>query len=158
MRMSLADKGPAAKPPLLKGAAQDVVAALVRWPAIIVNAHWNEYAPGGPDGVDFYVDRDGDERGAARNELGHVHLDGEVHLATPPSLGKALIKAGLAERFPYGGAGSWVVYRVRTKKQVAHALWLFGLAYDVLRGRSAADAIATIAVKVGSAKARLASP
>ena len=55
------------------------------------------------DGADFYC---GDE------ELGHIHLNGEVHLATSPAITRALIAAGAADRFPCAGAGEWITYRI----------------------------------------------
>ncbi len=125
--MKLADKGPIQPPPTLTGPAQDAAERVLQWTEIIAATHWDLYKPTAVDGTDFYV---GEE------ELGHIHLDGTVHLATPPDLGLVLVEKGLAKRFPYGGPGyeGWVLYRIRTDEDAGHAAWLFKLNYDWLRG------------------------
>jgi len=90
--MMRADKGPVKPPPTLDGAPGTVADMVSGWPRITATVHWDLYHPSQVDGIDFYV---GDE------ELGHIHLDGSVHLATTPSLGAALVADGLAEPFPY---------------------------------------------------------
>ena len=73
-------------------------------------------------------------RPAEVDELGHLHLDGEVHLATSPELRAALVSAGLARRFAYRGHpyDGWVEASVRTPADAVHATWLFQLNYDRL--------------------------
>ena len=56
-------------------------------------AHWDLYDPSRVDGIDFYV---------GEQELGHIHLDGRLHLATSPDLGAALVAERLARPFRYG--------------------------------------------------------
>ena len=87
-----AAKGPVAPPPVLAGPLQRVVDAVSAWPRVDTTVHWDLFDRSRVDGVDFYV---GDE------ELGHVHLDGSIHLATHPVLGRQLIAEGLARPFRY---------------------------------------------------------
>jgi hypothetical protein len=93
-------------------------------------------AQGQVDGADFYR---GDE------ELGHIHLDGEVHLALSPAITRALIAAGAAERFPWSGAGEWITYRIRSERRLRHAELLFRLGYDYLGGVSETALMAAVA-------------
>lgn len=125
--MRLADKGPIKPPPLLNGPAAATAEAVMSWTEVIAAAHWALRRPNEIDGVDFYV---------GEQELGHIHLDAVMHLATPPDLGSVLVECGLAKRFPYAGAAyeGWILYRIRNAEEAAHAAWLFRLAYDRLMG------------------------
>lgn len=126
--MKLEDKGPIQPPPVLTGPAQTTAAAIQSWPAIIAATHWDLFNRTRVDGADFYV-------GAA--ELGHIHLNGEVHLAATPALGIPLLAQGLVTPLPYGTQrGDWVGFQIRTGADAAHATWLFQLNYDRLRGAS----------------------
>lgn len=89
------------------------------------------------DGTDFYV---GDE------ELGHVHLNGEAHLATSPALRQALVARGFARPLRWGGAAypGWTEYSVRTAADAAHATWLFELNYHRLQGRPETELVVAI--------------
>ena len=74
-------------------------------------------------------------------ELGHIHLNGDVHLAATSELGVVLLQRGLASPLPYGKAyGDWVSFMIRTDVDADHAIWLFRLNYDRLRGE-ASDAL-----------------
>ena len=88
-----ASKGPIAPPPILGGSIAAVSEIVAGWPRVVSTAHWDLHVRSRIDGIDFYVGED---------ELGHIHLDGSIHLATNPPLGKTLIAEGLAEAFPYG--------------------------------------------------------
>lgn len=59
--------------------------------------HWDPFNPGRVDGVDFYV---------GAEELGHIHLDGSIHLATSPELSRVLVAEGLAR--PFSHVRGWV--------------------------------------------------
>ena len=91
------------------------------------------------EGTDFYVD-------GPTQELGHLHLNGDLHLATPPALGEPLVAAGLARPFPYGGHDylGWTCWRVLTFADAAHAEWLCRINYDYLRGTPVAELLARI--------------
>ena len=64
-------------------------------------------------------------------ELGHIHFDGDVHLATSPSLGKAMVDEQLARPFPYNQG--WVHEEIRAIGAPA-AIALFRRNYDRLLG------------------------
>ena len=85
-------KGPLAAAPKLRGDLQTVSDAVASWADVEATTHWHFADQTRVDGVDFYV---GDE------ELGHLHLDGSIHLATTPDLSKALIAEGLGTPFRY---------------------------------------------------------
>ena len=114
--MKLADKGPIEPPPVLKGAAQLVSQDIQSWPGIVAATHWFLYDRTQVDGADFYV---------GERELGHIHLDGEIHLGATRTLAAMLIEHGLADPFEWSDA--WVQYPIRKKADVDHALWLFRL-------------------------------
>lgn len=121
--MTLQEKGPVLPPPILKPTLEAISLAIQSWPGITAATHWDLYNRSKPDGADFYV---GDD------EVGHIHLDGEVHIPLDASLSKAVLGAALAEKFPYGKY--WVFTTVRTKAEAAHAEWLFRLSYDRVNG------------------------
>ena len=95
------DKGPIAPPPVLGGKLGAVSEIVTAWPGVTPTVHWDLDDHTRVDGIDFYV---GDL------ELGHLHLDGSLHLATSPTLGAALIAEGLAKPFRY--AKGWVCENV----------------------------------------------
>ena len=116
--MKLEDKGPIKPPPALTKFPQQVSTEIQSWKGIIAATHWEIYDKTKPDGADFYVGSD---------ELGHIHLDGEVHLATGSALAAALIKNKLGHKFQYGS--DWVTWPVNSAEDAAHAIWLFKLNY-----------------------------
>lgn len=128
MIIKLAEKGPIKPPPALKGPAQIVSRELQSWPDIVAATHWFIDDQTQVDGADFYV---------GERELGHIHLDGEIHLGTTRALSAMLVERGLAEFFEWDDA--WVQFPIRTKSDVDHAIWLFRLGYDRLTGTSASD-------------------
>lgn len=132
MRMKLSAKGRRAPPPVLDAPFQGLSEEVQSWPGIVAATHWHLSRSGQVDGADFYR---GDE------ELGHIHLDGEVHLATSPAIARALVGAGAAQPFPWAGAGEWVTFRMRAEADVRHAERLMRMAYDYLGGTSEAKVI-----------------
>ena len=131
-------KGPIRPAPALAGHAQAVSLAIQSWPGVISATHWHLYRPTQVDGADFYV-------GAA--ECGHIHLGGEVHLATSGHLSRLLLANGLARRFPY--YASWVEADIGSPAQAEHAIWLFRLNYDRLTGTGEAELEARIVERAG---------
>ena len=126
--MKLDQKGPIKPAPVLTGPGQKTAEAIQSWPTIISATHWDLFNRSRVDGADFYV---------GEAELGHIHLNGEVHLAATNGLGIALLQRGLASPLPYGKAyGDWVSFMIRTDSDADHAIWLFRLNYDRLRGES----------------------
>ena len=83
--MKLAEKGHFAPPPPLPKHAQTVSEHLATWPKVHARTHWLLGDETEIDGADFYL---GEE------ELGHLHLDGEAHVAVPKKIRDALIAAG----------------------------------------------------------------
>ncbi len=120
-----AAKGPVEAPPTLDGPLQTIVDAVAGWPGIETTVHRHLVDRSRVDGVDFYL---------ADEELGHLHLDGSIHLATSPMLGGALTAEGLAKPFRY--QRGWVeeqVGRIGTEAAIA----LFRRNYASLESRAA---------------------
>ena len=113
-------KGPLGPPPALTGPLQAVVDVVSGWPGIDTTVHWHFSDRNRVDGVDFYW---------REKELGHIHLDGSIHLATSPALGKQMIGEGVARAFPY--QEGWVEENVLTIGEGA-AVALFRRNYEAL--------------------------
>jgi hypothetical protein len=126
--MRLETKGEIRPPPKLTGPAQSVSSEIQSWPGVIAATHWFLYDTTQVDGADFYV---------GEKELGHIHLDGELHLGVTAGLRERLIEAGFADALPW--ADDWVQSPITNRKEARHALWLFRLAYDRLRGAPVAQ-------------------
>jgi Family of unknown function (DUF5519) len=109
--MKLTDKGPVIAPPVLAGWAQPVSLEVQSWPNIVCATHWQFGNPTVVDGTDFYV---GDD------ELGHIHLDGEIHLVLTKSLRKAVIDSGFAE--PFRWDANFVQFSIKNRHGAQHGL------------------------------------
>ena len=118
--LSRGEKGPIAPPPALGGAPGAVADAVAAWPAVTSSMHWHLNDRSQIAGVDFYV---------GEHELGHIHLDGSIHLATPPGLGRALVNDGLAQPFRY--VRGWVEAEIAVIGEAA-GIALFRRNYDRL--------------------------
>ena len=123
--MKLSDKGPTAPPPVLSKHLQFVSDRIQSRPGVLAATHWDLYSPSQVDGADFYL---GDD------ELGHIHLNGEVHIPLSARDHASAIASGLARRFRYGDFGSgsyrfWVEADVRSKADAEIAVTLFELSY-----------------------------
>ncbi|WP_010164790.1 luciferase domain-containing protein [Sphingomonas sp. PAMC 26617] len=108
---------------MLKEPLERLSKAVQSWPGIIAASHWNLWRNDQVDGVDFYH---GDD------ELGHIHLDGELHLTLPLKVANHLIRTGLARKFPYGS--DWVSLQICSEDDSRHAEWLISLGYELLGG------------------------
>ncbi|MBK0381671.1 DUF5519 family protein [Pedobacter sp. SD-b] len=134
--MTLEEKGPITPPPLMTAYPQMVSNAIQQWENVISATHWDLYDNTRVDGVDFYV---------GENELGHIHLDGSVHLATTNELRIPLIENNLSQKFLYGGAyDGWVLFKIATESDAKQAIWLFQLNYERLMGVSKETLISKI--------------
>ena len=120
--MRLRNEGAIQPAPALRGEAQEVSLELQKWDGMQAVTHWQLGTSERVDGVEFHV---------ADKELGHIHLNGEMHLLLTKRLSSALIQSGLAEQFPWGA--EWVQAPVSTESERERALWLFRLGYDHLR-------------------------
>ena len=123
--MKLNDKGPIASPPELSKHLQFVSDRIQLWPGVLAATHWDLYSPSQVDGADFYL---GDD------ELGHIHLSGEVHIPLTAHDHGFAIATGLARPFRYGGFGSgtyrfWIEADVHNKVEAENAVTLFELSY-----------------------------
>ena len=114
-------KGPLAPPPRLHGRPQVVAEMVAAWPQVEATTHWHFADQSRVDGVDFYV---------GAEELGHIHLDGSIHLATAPDLGAALVAEGLGR--PFRWARGWTTASI-DRLGVEAAVALFRRNYDRLR-------------------------
>jgi hypothetical protein len=121
--MRLEDKGQILPAPVLSKYPQMVSEEIQTWCNIISATHWDLYDRSKVDGADFYV---------GKKELGHIHLDGWIHLATNKALAQVMLKNKLAEEFPY--AQNWVMFSITKKQDVNKAILLFQLNYDRLNG------------------------
>ena len=132
--MKLDEKGHYAPPPRLPVHAQAVSNVLASWSGVHARTHWLLGDESQVDGADFYV---------GQRELGHIHLQGEAHIAVPKALRDALIQAGLASPFRWSPA--FVVYSISKAAHIAPATALFELAYDHLQGVAPAELVARVA-------------
>lgn len=126
--MRLESKGEVRPPPKLKGPAQSVSREIQSWPGIVAATHWYLHDRTRVDGADFYV---------GEKELGHIHLDGELHLGLTVGLRRQLIEAGLAEALPW--AEDWIQAPISRPKDARAAQWLFRLGYDRLMGTAISE-------------------
>ena len=126
--MKLAEKGRFAPPPTLPADAQAVARAIAAWASVHARTHWLLGDETEVDGTDFYLGED---------EIGHIHLDGEAHIAVSKALRAALIDAGLAKPFRWNA--KFVVFRIESAQDRAPAEALFELAYRRVRGATDAE-------------------
>lgn len=139
MKLALAQKGPVSPPPSLTGPAGRVASEIASWPRIIAATHWHLVRTSDVDGADFYV---GDR------ELGHIHLDGEMHLASVPHLSEPLVAAGIARPFRFGGSYSgWVEASIKDDSDADNALFMFDLNYQRHCGLPMSRLVDQIAVR-----------
>jgi hypothetical protein len=114
-------KGRIAPPPVLTGKLKAVADAVAAWPEVEATTHWRFDKPNCVDGVDFYVGSD---------ELGHIHLNGSIHLATSPRLCSELVAEGLGRPFEWGRG--WMAANI-DRLRVGGSVALFRRNYDRLR-------------------------
>ena len=127
--MKLSEKGKFALPPKLEPKhAQALSETLASWSGVHARTHWQLGDESVVDGADFYV---GDE------ELGHLHLDGDAHVAMGVALRNALVERGLAH--PFRWSREFVTWRVTSSASRGHAEWLFSLRLAALGGASLAS-------------------
>ena len=128
--MKLEEKGKFLPPPILEKYSQMVSTQIQKWKNIIAATHWHIYDNTQVDGADFYV---GEE------ELGHIHLDGSVHLATNKELKKVFLDKKLAKQFRY--AENWVEFKIVSEKDAIKAILLFQINYERINGIPLKDLI-----------------
>jgi Family of unknown function (DUF5519) len=131
--MKLEEKGKIMPPPVLSKYLEMVSTEIQRWDNIIAATHWSLFDTTKIDGADFYV---GEE------ELGHIHLDGEVHLPADKELKKALLDNKLAKPFRYGE--NWVEYTICDEEDALKAIQLFQINYRRIKGLPVKDLLREI--------------
>jgi Family of unknown function (DUF5519) len=131
--MKLNDKGKFEVRPSLASPAESVALTVESWASVHARTHWQLGDETVVDGADFYV---------GEQELGHLHLYPEAHIAVPRALRDALFAVKLAR--PFRWSQSFVVRRVKTAADARITEWLFRLAYDHLRGISVATLLQRI--------------
>jgi hypothetical protein len=75
----------------------------------------------------------------AHAEVGHVHEGGIVDIPFPRSIRDALLAEGLAEEHHWVPNSGWITFRVRSEKDLQHAVWLMRLSYFRYVLKTAAD-------------------
>jgi len=89
---------------------------------MISATHWQRGDATRVDGAEFHVEDGG--------ELGHIHLNGIIHLAFTKSLRDQLVQLNLAQPFVYDKA--WVTAPIGSPGEADQAIWIFRLGYDRL--------------------------
>jgi hypothetical protein len=72
-------------------------------------------------------------------EVGHLHPGGVVDIPFPRSIRDALLARGLAEEHRWVPNSGWLTFRVRSEKDLRHALWLMRLSYVRYKLKDAAE-------------------
>jgi Family of unknown function (DUF5519) len=137
--MKLTDKGPVIAPPMLAGWAQTVSLEIQSWSDIVAATHWRFGDPTVVDGADFYV---------GEHELGHIHLDGEIHLVLSKTLRNAIIDSEFAK--PFRWDANFAQFPIKSRHSAQHALWLFRIGYDRLKGTNESDLLQRVALASSS--------
>jgi hypothetical protein len=75
----------------------------------------------------------------ANAEVGHVHYGGIVDIPFPRSISDALLREELAEEHQWVPNSGWVTFRVRSDRDLQHAVWLMRLSYFRYALKTAAD-------------------
>jgi hypothetical protein len=132
--MKLSEKGRFAPPPHLPPHAQAVSESIAAWPSVHARTHWLLGDEQAVDGADFYL---------GQEELGHIHLNGEAHIAVTERVRDALIQAHLAK--PFRWSPKFVVFRIETAADRTRAEALFQLAYQRAQGATDAQLLKTLA-------------
>ena len=122
--MKLAEKGKILPPPKMSGLLGQLSEEIQSWPHIIAATHWDLNDASSIDGADFYV---------ADHEIGHIHLFGEVHIATDAAISAAFIEQKKADPFRYRADPKnryWTQIKVSNAHTYRHALELFKANYE----------------------------
>ena len=135
--MKLSEKGRFAPPPRLEPThAQALSETLASWASVHARTHWLLGDESVVDGADFYV---GEE------ELGHLHLDGDAHVAVGPALRDVLVERRLAR--PFRWSREFVTWKVSSVASREHAEWLFSLRLAALRGATPAELMTLVTTR-----------
>ena len=128
--MKLEEKGHFAPPPKLPRWAQKLSETLAGQPGVEARTHWLRGDETQVDGADFYL---------GQEELGHLHLDGEAHVAQAGPVRDALVEAGLAH--PFRWSRQFVTAAISDAAGLERGAWLFGLRRRQLEGVAVPDLV-----------------
>lgn len=126
--MNLKEKGHFAPPPRLPRWAQKLSEDLAKQPGVEARTHWLLGDETQVDGADFYL---------GKEELGHLHLDGEAHVAQADAVRDALVERGLAH--PFRWSHQFVTADISDAAGVERGAWLFSLRRRQLEGVPVAE-------------------
>ena len=70
-----------------------------------------------------------------KRELGHIHGDELADIVLPIDLRNRLVKEGKVEAHRYVPSSGWITFRFRGKEDVATAIGLFRMSFEIARGR-----------------------
>lgn len=62
-------------------------------------------------------------------EIGHLHPGGILDIPFTRAIRDALLEEGLAEKHHWVPDSGWTTFRMRSEKDLQHALWLMRLSY-----------------------------
>ena len=116
-----AGRGSIRTPPVLTGDLKAVAEVVATWPDVVATSRSHFAVAEQDDGIDFRVGKD---------DLGHMHFDGSIHLASGRDLGAALVAEGWGRPSPW--ARGWLEARIDSLG-VTRAVALFRRNYDRLR-------------------------
>ena len=106
------------------GARDAIAAELNRWPG--VSAHPHRFG-----GTEFVY--------GERREIGHIHGDQLVDIPLPTRLRDELVAAGRAQPHHILPESGWISFYLRQRDDVAHAIELFHLSYDIAARQHPSD-------------------
>jgi Family of unknown function (DUF5519) len=72
-------------------------------------------------------------------EVGHVHWGGNLDIPFTRAIRDALLEEGLAEEHRWVPNSGWITFRIRSNKDLQHALWLMRLSYLRYAVKTASD-------------------
>ena len=131
-------KGAVRQTPVLTGDLKAVADTVTTWPEVIATSRSHFAHTEQDDGIDFR---------AGEDELGHMHFDGSIHLASGPDLCAALVAEGLGRPSPW--ARGWLEARIDTFG-AERAVALFRRNYDRLRPSPRKDEAGPQATRPGT--------
>ena len=72
-------------------------------------------------------------------EVGHVHIGGVVDIPFTRAIHDALLEENLAEQHCWVPNSGWTTFRMRSERDLEHALWLMRLSYLRYELKGSAD-------------------
>jgi len=102
----------------MKGAQQQIHAALLAWPGVTALPHRF-------GGTEY--------RFGERREIGHIHGDWLVDIPFPKKVRDEVVAAGRAEPHHILPKSGWISFYLREPEDVPRAIDLFKLSYEIAR-------------------------